>query len=157
MPDMLVKLYDLPDISPLLLQLKKESIVIRKAAAYEKHLVVDWVNNTFGANWGSECDIAFNNHPLTCYIATKKGHILGFACYECTCRNFFGPIGVLNSVRGKGVGKALLCSCLQSMYSLGYAYAIIGAAGSTSFFEKSVRATEIQGSSPGIYLDRLNG
>jgi len=47
----------------------------------------------------------------------------------------------------------LLLSCLHSMAENGYAYAIIG--GSGDFYAKTVGATKIEGSSPGIYRDRL--
>jgi hypothetical protein len=41
------------------------------------------------------------------------------------------------------------------MASIGYGYAIIGGVGPTEFYEKVVRAVPIEGSSPGIYRDRL--
>ena len=40
---------------------------------------------------------------------------------------------------------------LQSMANAGYAYAIIGGVGPMAFFEKSVGAFPIPGSTPGIY------
>ena len=66
--------------------------------------------------------------------------IVGFACYDATCMNFFGPTGVKESERGKGVGKALLLAALHAMKEQGYAYAIIGARVlSTITRESSVR------------------
>jgi predicted N-acetyltransferase YhbS len=57
--------------------------------------------------------------------------------------------------RGQGIGKALFLSCLHAMAANGYAYAIIGSAGPADFYAKTVGAVEIEGSSPGIYPDRL--
>ena len=47
-----------------------------------------------------------------------------------TAKAFFGPTGVDETYRGKGIGKALLLVCLHDMYAQGYAYGIIGDAGS---------------------------
>jgi predicted N-acetyltransferase YhbS len=113
------------------------------------------VRDTFGQAWASECDVAFSHHPVSCLIATEGGRIVGFACYECTCKNFFGPTGVSESKRGLGIGKALFLACLHAMASDGYAYAIIGGAGPREFYAKTAGATTIEGSSPGVYRDFL--
>jgi ribosomal protein S18 acetylase RimI-like enzyme len=115
MPDMLVKLYDMPELEPEVKKLRDAGIEIRRAIAPEKHVVVKWVRDSFGEGWASECHVAFSNHPASCFIAIENGKIIGFACYDSTCKNFFGPTGVSESCRGKGVGKALLIACLKSM------------------------------------------
>jgi ribosomal protein S18 acetylase RimI-like enzyme len=155
MSDLIVKLYDLPDVRPRLKQLKKEDIIIRTAMAWDKHQVIDWVRETFGKFWASECDIAFARQPVSCYLATKNRELVGFACYDSSMKNFFGPVGVDEKFRGMGIGKVLLLECLHAMAAGGYAYAIVGDAGSTEFYEKAVNAHVIPGSSPGIYCDRL--
>jgi GNAT superfamily N-acetyltransferase len=155
MPDMLVKLYELPEAAPLIRQLSEAGIVIRRALAPEKHIVKDWVRRTFNAHWESECDVAFARQPVSCFIATEGEKLVGFGCYEATCRDFFGPTGVDPAMRGKGVGKALLLACLQAMRDEGYGYAIIGGAGPTEFYAKTVGAVPIEGSSPGIYRGML--
>jgi hypothetical protein len=155
MPDMLVKLYELPDASPLIDALNGHGIMIRAAMPYEKHPVTEWVRNTFDGAWDSECDFSFSNHPVSCFIATEAGKIIGFACYDSTCKNFFGPSGVAETRRGLGIGKALLLSCLNAMRANGFAYAIIGGVGPAEFYSKAVGAITIEGSSPGIYRDRL--
>ena len=155
MSDMLVKLYDLPEVGSIINRLKGQGIVIRPAMAYEKEQVVDWVRKVFGKGWASECDVAFSNHPVSCVIATESGHIIGFACYDSTCKNFFGPTGVAEAKRHLGIGKALFLSCLHAMAAHGYAYAIIGSAGPGEFYAKTAGAVAIEGSVPGIYRDRL--
>lgn len=96
---------------------------------------------------------AFSNNPVTCYIATREKKIIGFACYEATARNFFGPMAVLESERKKGIGKALLLKSLESMQELGYAYAIIGwpSKSAIGFYKKCVNAIMIEEKSSGIY------
>ncbi len=155
MPDLLVKLYELPDISPGIDKLQKEGINVRRAMAYEKHQVVEWVKDNFNSRWASECDVAFSNHPISCFIATENKVIAGFSCYDCTAKDFFGPMGVAENIRNRGIGRALLLTALEAMSEIGYAYAIIGNANSIEFYEKTVGAIEIPGSSPGIQRERL--
>ena len=68
----------------------------------------------------------------------------------------FGPTGVEETDRGRGIGAALLLVSLADMASRGYAYAVIGGAGSAEFYAKVAGAAEIAGSVPGLYRDRLN-
>lgn len=95
----------------------------------------------------------FSNNPITCYIATKGKKVIGFACYEATARDFFGPMAVLETERKKGIGRALLLKSLESMRELGYAYAIIGwpAKSAVDFYIKCVDAVMIEENSSGIY------
>jgi len=150
MADLLVKLYELrrEETAP-------PGITVRRAMAYEKHLVLGWVRSNFGEGWASECDIAFGNRPLSCYIAVEPSEVVGFACYDATCRGFFGPIGVKERMRKRGIGRALLLSTLHAMAESGYGYAIVGGAGEIGFYVDTVGAIEIPGSTPGIYRDRL--
>ncbi len=151
MPDMLVKLYILPEAKSLIDALSADGIDVRRSLAPEKYLIVDWVRAHFSAGWASETDVAYSNHPITCWVATHEGKCIGFACTDATTRNFFGPTGVYENYRGKGVGKALLLAALHDMRAQGYGYAIIGAAGPTEFYEKAVGAVAIPDSWPGVY------
>lgn len=155
MPDMLVKLYELPDITEVNNKVKEKGIDVRRAIAPEKHIIIDWVRTNFNPAWASECEVAFTNHPVSCYIAVENGNMIGFACYDATCRNFFGPTGVGKEARGKGAGTILLLKCLYAMEAEGYGYAIIGGAGPEEFYAGTVGATAIEGSKPGIYRGML--
>lgn len=156
MKDMLVRLMELPDASELEKRLsEKEKIVFRRAIAPEKHLVREWVMEQFGAYWKSEVEVAFSRQPVSCWIAQRGNEILGFACYESTARNFFGPTGTKETERGKGIGKVLLIKSLESLREMGYAYAIIGGVGPTEFYEKAVGAKLIEGSEVSIYQHLL--
>jgi len=151
MPDMLVRLYDLPPLEPSLARMKDENIIIRRGLAPEKHLVLDWVEAHFSAYWRSEVDVAYNRNPVTCFIAIENGELVGFGCHETTRKGFFGPTGVAESMRGRGVGKALLLMCLHDMYQQGYAYGVIGGVGPVEFYEKAVGAFLIPESNKGVY------
>ncbi len=155
MPDMLVKLYALPDAQPVYQKLAAEGIDIRRALAPERHVVLAWVRATFGEFWVSETEIAYSNRPISCWVATDDGLCVGFGCYDATQRGFFGPTGVNESMRGKGVGKALLLACLHDMRSQGYGYAVIGGVGPIDFYATCVGAVLIPDSDPGIYRGML--
>ena len=97
---------------------------------------------------------ALYRSPVSCYAAVDADkQVLGFACYDATAKDFFGPTGVMESQRGKGIGAALLIACMQAMAAEGYAYAVIGGAGPVAFYEKVVGATVIPDSVPGPYRD----
>ena len=148
---MLVKLYTLPSLEQALAAVAAHGIVVKRAIAPEKAAVVDWVRANFASSV-SEVETAFAQVPATCFVALQEGRVAGFACYDVTARNFFGPEGVDASLRGKGIGRALLLSALYAQRSAGYAYAIIGGVGPVVFYEKCVGATSIEGSTPGIYM-----
>lgn len=149
MQDMLVKLYNLPDMP------HPTAYRLRRALAPEKHLILDWVEDQFSTYWRSECDVAIHNQPVSCFVATQESRLLGFACYDATRRGFFGPMGVDGTQRGRGIGQALLLACLHDMWAQGYGYAIIGGVGPAAFYEKTVSATLIPDSTPGVYQDLL--
>ncbi|WP_422860353.1 GNAT family N-acetyltransferase [Flagellimonas sp. S174] len=156
MKDMLVRLVDLPDIGSEEKQLfQEENMVFRKPIAAEKSLVLEWVEKNFSINWKDEVDVAFSNVPVTCFIAQRNQDILGFACFECSAKNFFGPTGVVPTERGKNIGKILLIKALQALKELGYAYAIIGGVGPNEYYEKVVNAKVIEGSEKSIYENLL--
>lgn len=151
MTDMLVKLYQLPPLHPVLENQTSQGITIRRGIVPEKHLVLDWVEKHFSPYWRSECDAAYSRLPVSCFLAIYEEKLVGFGCYDATGRGFFGPTGVDDSMRGKGVGKALLLMCLHDMYSQGYGYCVIGGVGPVEFYQKVVGATLIDDSTPGIY------
>ena len=155
MTDMLVRLYDLPPLEPVLAEQQRQGILVRRAMAAEKHFVVAWVRQTFSEHWASECDVAFSHLPVSCFIAIEQDHLLGFACHDACYKNFFGPTGVAESHRGRGIGAALLLACLHAMKEQGYAYGIIGGVGPVDFYERVVGAVIIENSTPGIYPDML--
>jgi len=151
MPDMLVKLYELPD-APIAVP---DGVTIRRPIAPEKHVVTRWIGEHFNAAWVSEAEASFARSPVSCFIAVEDGRLLGFACYDATMRGFFGPTGVDAEERGRGIGKLLLLAALRAMRDEGYGYAIIGGAGPTAFYEKAVGAAAIPGSEPGVYKGML--
>lgn len=156
MPDMLVHLLKLPPLEPQLSAMRDLGVIIRRARAYEISRVREFVEKQFALVWADEISVGYANKPVSVYIAIRDGEVVGFGAYECTRRGFFGPTGVAESERGKGIGKALLIACLHGLAEMGYAYGIIGGAGPTEFYTQVVGATVIPDSTPGVYGDPLN-
>jgi len=151
MADLLVRLYDLDHDWSFVAEQQTKGVTIRKPLGTEKHVLLDWVRTAFGDAWASETDIAVSNDPRTCFVAVKNGAFVGFGDYDATARGFFGPIGVAESCRGQGTGKALLMACMLDMKLRGYGYAIIGMTDKLEFYSHCVGATPIPGSGQSVW------
>ena len=154
MPDMLVRLYDLPSLEEALAASAKDGVVVRRALAPEKPQVVAFAQRHFASSV-AEIELACTRLPIACFIALRGASILGFACHDATAPNFFGPEGVLASERGKGIGRTLLLAALHAQRAQGYGYAIIGGVGPAEFYARTVGAVAIPGSTPGVYAGML--
>ncbi len=155
MPDMLVHLLKLPPVDPLLAELLEKGVTVRRAQPFEMSAIRAFIEKHFSVGWADEVMPCYARQPISLYIATRKGRVIGFGAYEATRRGFFGPTGVMESERGQDIGKGLLIACLTSMRDVGYAYGIIGGVGPAEFYTKSCGATLIPDSTPGIYTDML--
>lgn len=160
MPDMLVKLYAIDyNLNNSFLS---DGITIKKACIVDKSIILKFVRTNFPDEpvWEHECEYSLFNNPITCYIAVKNKEIIGFSCYDATAKGFFGPMGVKESFRNKGVGRELLVRALYSMKESGYAYAVIGwpATKAIEFYKKNVYAVEIEDSPPNksIYKNSIS-
>jgi GNAT superfamily N-acetyltransferase len=151
MPDMLVRLYDLPDASLYYRRAEEAGVAVRRADPWDHARYRRFVEGTFGELWAVEADLAYRQSPITAFVAEREGRIVGFAAYECTRRGYFGPTGVQPDERGRGIGGALLFRCLESMCEMGYAYAIIGGVGPQDYYKKVCGAFVIPGSEVGVY------
>ncbi|CAG0971817.1 hypothetical protein BURK1_01265 [Burkholderiales bacterium] len=159
MGDMLVKLWELPPLAPVLDATAAQGVVVRRALAPEKPVVLDWMRMHFPA-WTAEVDAAFARLPVACFVAVRDGELLGFACHDAIAPDFFGPTAVLASARGQGLGRALALAAMHALEAQGYAYAIVGGVGPVAYYEKAFGAIAIPGSTPGIYdgmLRKLSG
>jgi GNAT superfamily N-acetyltransferase len=154
MHDMLVRLYDLPPLPPALDGALSQGISVRRALAPEVAALMAWTKENFPGS-AAEVGVACGRMPISCFIAAREGRILGFACYDATARNFFGPEAVVEAERGRGVGRTLLLAALHAQREQGYAYSIVGGVGPAEFYARTVGAVPIAGSTPGIYAGLL--
>jgi predicted N-acetyltransferase YhbS len=157
MPDMLVNLLRLSPEEPELSELRRGGVIVRRAEPWEQTPIREWVASHFQPAWADEISVGFARQPVTVFVALREGRLVGFAAYECTRRDFFGPTGVAESERGRGIGRALLLAALWALREMGYAYAVIGGVGPAEFYSRMVGAILIPDSSPGVYADPLRG
>jgi predicted N-acetyltransferase YhbS len=152
--DCLVNLYS-RRMGDLAKRVEGVEATIRVALPPELHIVQRWVAENFSEYWVSELTVAMAHQPPGCLVAVVDGRLVGFACYDATARGFFGPTGVSEDQRGKGIGLALLYHTLAAMKAQGYAYAIIGAVGPHEFYASAVGAVPIAGDREDIYQGLL--
>ena len=148
--------------------IKESSVggINRVLFADDKIVIVDRMANklVLFSNGGKYITSTFNMvgqganeyvHLSDATVDENEKKILGFAGYDCTYKDFFGPTGVDETQRGKGIGGALFLRCMEAMRDEGYGYAIIGSAGPVDFYNKMSGATVIEDSVPGIYKELI--
>ena len=153
--DMIVSLRHLPEVPKT-----DDSIRIVRALAMDRSRILKFAAEKFEPNWANEAAQALSHQPSHCFIAIEGGKVVGFSCYDATAKDFFGPIGVDESMRGRKVGAALFIKTLEAMRDDGYVYAIIGwLSTAAGFYEKLLGAKFIDDSEPenSIYADRVEG
>src|SRR5580700_9627371 len=101
MQDMFVHLLNLPPVTPLIGSLREKGVVIRRAHPFEITQVREFIETNFSTGWADEVMPCYTSQPISLFIAIRAGKVIGFAAYEATRRNFFGPTGVEESERGK--------------------------------------------------------
>ena len=142
--DMLINLYAIPEPET------PPDVRVERVLPPDIGRVLTFIEEHFGEGWKSESCAALYAQPPACYIAQKDGRCVGFACYDATARGYFGPIGIDESMRGSGIGRALLLTCLKGMREAGYGYAVVGWCNSAAdFYAKSANAVPIPGSDAG--------
>jgi hypothetical protein len=91
----------------------------------QKEKVTEWVRTNFGPIWSHEVSEAFRHSTPSVTLALKGDDIIGFAAHGALELERFGPIGVIESERNKGIGSILLFKSLISMKEDGRRNAII--------------------------------
>jgi len=145
----------LPPLEPLLTKMADDGVTIRRARPFEISAVRAFIEEHFSVGWADEVQPCYSRQPISLYLATRAGRVIGFAAWESVMRGFFGPTGVRESERGKDIGKVLLLASLWGMREMGYIYGVIAGAGPTEFYSKCCGAVLIPDSTPGIYTDML--
>lgn len=112
--------------------------------------VLDFVRIEFPEETGWLLEIKHALQECKCVISVVDGKIVGFACYDCTGKGYFGPFGVAEEYKKRGIGTEILCECFDLMKAEGYGYAIIGwvDASDCKFYEKVADAWYIPNSEP---------
>ncbi|WP_036841631.1 GNAT family N-acetyltransferase [Pontibacillus marinus] len=136
--DMTVNLrhYEMPKV------MLEDGITIMRATVKDREELVRFISEGFGDPWVKTIQIALEEDHPPLYIARKEEELIGFACYDSVRhqKGVYGPMGTSPKVRTKGVGYALLHTCLEEMKQKGYEYAILGEAGPIEYYERACGA-----------------
>ncbi len=121
--------------------LKKYSIMVRRASRHDREAVMEFITREFHG-WEGEVSTALENDPPTIFIAELNGRVVGFSAHESNNlgTGWFGPMGTLKSMRGKGIGRVLLLRSLEDLKRLGFKQAIIPWVGPIGFYHKNCGA-----------------
>jgi GNAT superfamily N-acetyltransferase len=89
--------------------LKKEGYEYGRVQPKDFDKTYDFVKNHFSeGTWPEEVRYSFEKNPPTTFIAkNEKGEIVGWATHSQFFPGSFGPTGVLESLRGNGIGTEL--------------------------------------------------
>ena len=150
MADLIVSLQRLPATPAV-----PQGCELQLAQAWDRQVILDWVQRHFGAGWASEVANGLAGHPARVLVARRGPELLGFACFDVTFPGFFGPTGVSEAARGLGLGKALLIEALHRLKQRGYVYGFIGDAGPVEFYRKTVGAVPVPEGLAGGYTEPL--
>jgi len=104
---------------------------------HERERVLEFIEENFGPIWRFEA-----SHGRTIFSIKDGGKIVGFSTHEANNRGlgFFGPTGVAESHRGRGLGRALLLASLADLRGLGYDRAVIPWTDAIEFYRKTCKA-----------------
>ena len=108
--------------------------------------VLAFVEREFGRMWRFEAAKAFERDIPPAFIEEDRGEITGFSVHDVNNRGlgFFGPTGVAESMRGKGIGCRLLLASLADLRRLGYSRAVIPWTDALGFYRKCCGAKPAQ-------------
>jgi GNAT superfamily N-acetyltransferase len=112
-----------------------------------------WIERTFDGQWPKEAAAGWN-----WFAKDHAGSTAGFATYEQRKYHWwwlrgwldrrdvglFGPMGVDQRLRGKGIGRVLARRALASLRDLGFAQALIPAVGPVEFYERACGARVVE-------------
>ncbi len=122
-------------------RLSSAGVRVRRVRAEEAARFDAYLADRWDGAWRTEAMLALGNDPISAFVAERGGEFVGFAVYDVNqFENSFGPTGVNEELRGSGIGKALLFSCLEDLRRLGHAEAVIGAVGPVPFYHRAAGA-----------------
>jgi GNAT superfamily N-acetyltransferase len=111
---------------------------VRRPRHDEAERVLAFVERDFGRIWRFEAAKAFTRDVSPAFISEENGEVNGFAVHDINNRGigWFGPTGVSESMRGRGVGGKLLLASLADLQTLGYTRAVIPWTAALEFYRK---------------------
>ena len=123
-------------------ELALEGLNVRRATVEDQPAVMKLVADHW-PGWRSEVGGAFANDPISLHVTFRGEECVAFSGYQGNNRGlgWFGPMGTLPELRGKGVGGLLLRLCLLDLATQGWRQAIIPWVGPTRFYARYAGAS----------------
>jgi ribosomal protein S18 acetylase RimI-like enzyme len=118
-------------------QLLVKEAGIHKAKTEEREAILAFAAAHF-PGWAYEMKAALEKGTLM--LAGRDKKITAFSACDGTNPGFFGPMGTLESERGKGLGQILMVKCLEAMKKAGHKKALIPWVGPIPFYVKFAAA-----------------
>jgi len=117
--------------------LAERGFMVRRAKPADRTALHRFNTEEFSVAWAHEIDRAFDNRPVSVYVAQREqGSMAGFAAY-CAGYRRFGPMGTRRDARGFGIGRVTLLKSLQSMRTeFGIERAVIPWVGPADFYAR---------------------
>ena len=89
-------------------------IETRLIASADRNNLKEFITAEFSQSWWQEIEAIFQPEQKAFgVIACREDQIIGFAATHATNSNWFGPMGVRHSERGKGIGRQLLLKSVR--------------------------------------------
>jgi GNAT superfamily N-acetyltransferase len=110
----------------------------RRPNHHDADRILTFIEREFGRIWRFEASKAFDADVPKIFVAEEQDEITGFAVHDVNNRGlgFFGPTGVMKSMRGRGIGCQLLLASLADMRRLGFARVVIPWTDALEFYRK---------------------
>jgi len=108
-------------------KLERENIKVMTLTTEYLYPLMKFLKNYFGGDWYTRAyGLILHNRKDQVFIAVKESEVIGY-CQFWNGEGYewympgphFGPIGVREDMRGKGVGTLLLYKCLKAMKERG--------------------------------------
>ncbi len=107
--------------------------------------LTDFIKKKFSPCWAIEAEMALREPDGGLWIVFNgEDRLVGFAAYGALEPNWFGPVGVVNGERGKGIGTVLLYRALMSMRLNGVRYVKIPWTSHLFFYTQLSRICEVR-------------
>jgi predicted N-acetyltransferase YhbS len=116
--------------------LLEEGYSFQAALHEQKEEVTQWIRSNFGPFWSYEVSEAFRHSTPSVTLALKGGKMVGFSAHGALELDWFGPIGVVEGERRKGIGSVLLFKSLINMREEGRRSATIPCGSNLLFFSQ---------------------
>jgi len=101
-------------------KLRREGYTVEQAEPSALPKIQEWIRRKFGITWSIEAGLTKDRLDAgLLYVTNSDDEIIGFSVYGATAPYRFGPIGIDEKHRGKGIGKVLLYQTLQEMRKTG--------------------------------------